>query len=80
MSHRSEQSKTVIVDDDTDDNDIPGEDDVLGPGKHEDGRRVLAGLVMQLRGNLVTLPDLESLHRPQPGDDIPPEILIIRRM
>ena len=71
-SHRSEQSKRIIVDDETNDNDIPGEDDVLGLGEHEDGWRVLAGLVMQLRGNLVTLPDLEPLHRPQPGDDVPP--------
>ena len=47
-----------------DDDDVPGEDDVPGPGEHEDGGRVLAGLVVQLRGNLVTLPDLEPLHRP----------------
>ena len=43
---------------------LPGEDDVTGLGQDEDRRRVLAGLVVQLRGNLMTLPDLEPLHRP----------------
>ena len=55
------------------DDDVPGEDDVPRPGEHEDWGRVLAGLVVQLRGHLVSLPDLEPGHSPQPRDDLPPE-------
>ena len=69
----AEEDQVSDSDDGDAEYDVPGENDVLGPGEHEDGRRVLAGLVVELLRDLVTLPDLEARHLPQPRDDLSPE-------
>lgn len=53
-----------------------GQDDGLGLGQHQDRRRVLGHLVVELMGDLVPLPDLKLRNVPQPLNDVFSEFFV----